>query len=590
VHSPLSLLAKGRRWIVAVVALSFLVNLLVLTGPLYMLQVYDRVLASRSVDTLIVLSVIMAALFAFMGLFDHLRARIMARVGLLWTQAGREYTAAHPHATPERTRAVVRETDAVHRACSHPALLGALDIIWVPLIFAALLFLHPLLAAAALGGIVVSFALSIFGPMATRRLETHYSQSAGAAAGVETSLVRDLPVLESMGAVGQARRRWFEGREKSEAAAMLHGDAAGGWQAVSKTFRQFFQSVLLGLGAYLAIKGSLTPGAMIAGSILGGRALAPFDQLLSGLPVLRTGWTARRGLQRAFAEPLPAPRKGVLPEAPRAVLETTGAAYAPADKPAVVRDMRFRLEPGRCLAIFGASGSGKSAALRLMAGALRPTSGTILFDGIPLEDWPEGRRSFFISHLGQDALLPEGTIGSIIRSFHPDISDDEAIAAARAVGIHATIIALPQGYAQPVDHGGMALPYGLRRAILRAQALCGKRSILCLDDPTAGLDARETKALVHHLRERLDDGAAMAIISQEPDVLRLATHAMVLEKGRMVALGPVVDIVNQYAQILAEHGDPDRIPAALLPAVVRRLPAPPTPQPSPSTPNPEAGA
>lgn len=571
---PLSLVSKGRGWIAVVIGLSFLVNLLVLVGPLYMLQVYDRVLSSRSVDTLVALSVIMAVLFAFMGLFDHLRARILARVGTLWTQAGRLFLANHPHATPERTRALVRECDTVAKAYTHPALLGAIDIVWVPLFLAALLFLHPLLAVATLCGIAVSLTLALCGPLATRRLETQASQSAGAAASTETSLTRDLPVLESMGAVGQAQKRWFEGRVQSETLGVQHGDAAGSWQATSKTFRQFFQSVLLGLGAYLAIRGSLTPGAMIAGSILGGRVLAPFDQLLSGLPLLRAAQRSQRLLRQAFGEAPPKHHTGLIPQSPRAILESTGLTYAPGEGSQPLRDVRFRLEPGRCLAIFGPSGAGKSTLLRLMAGAARPTAGVIALDGIPLEDWPEAKRAQHTAHLGQDALLPEGTIGAIIRGFHPDIGDDAAIAAARTVGIHEAITALPQGYAHPIDHGGLTLPHGLRRAILRAQALCANRPILCLDDPGAGLDARSLHALSQDLHQRLSNGAAIAMVAHEPELLRLSTHALVLDRGRMVAMGPLVDIVDQYAQTLANHSDNRHIPPALLPSVMRRLPSP----------------
>lgn len=575
VKTPMSHVAKGRSWIAAVVGLSFLVNVLVLTGPLYMLQVYDRVLSSRSIDTLVALSLIMAALFAFMGFFDHQRARILARVGLLWTEAGRMFVNDRAGLSLANARTVGREAESVQRAYTHPAALGAIDVIWMPLFIVALFLLHPLLAGVAIFGILVSLTLSLVGPACTKGQEQQVSQSMGQASALETSLNRDIPTLESMGAVGQARRRWFEERERFELLSTAHGDSSGGWQAISKTFRMFFQSVLLGVGAYLAVQGSLTPGAMIAGSILGGRALAPFDQLLSGLGLLTKGYASRKALKGVFSERTAPQHEGVFPQEPRASLETTGAVYAPPNKAPIVRDLRFRIEAERCVALFGSSGSGKSSALRVMAGAWKPTSGSIIFDGIPLEDWPEDRRAAHIGHLGQDALLPDGSIGDIIRGFRPDANDDEAIAAAKDAAVHESIIGLARGYAEHIDQSGLLLPYGMRRGILRAQALYGKKAIYCLDDPTAGMDAREVNGLYHVLRKRLTDGAAIVMSTHDPDLLRLATHAMVFERGRMVAVGGIAEIVEEYAKALAQHQDRNRIPAGLLPAVMRRMPTAP---------------
>ena len=567
--NPLTILARGRPWIVGVVGLSFLVNLLMLTGPMYMLQVYDRVLSSRSLDTLLALSLIMAGLFAFMGVFDHLRGRALTRAGLLWSDAAQAWLA--PRTLPlDQVRALTRETDNVTRAYAHPAAMGVLDILWMPLFLVALYFLHPLLAGVAVLGLVASLSIAAVSHAMAKSSEKTAMQAQTQTQALETGMLRDAGVLETLAATGAARQRWLDARTAGEDASLAHGDGTGAWQTTSKTFRLFFQSVLLGVGALLAVQGSLTPGAMIAGSILGGRALAPVDQLLSGLALLIKGKASRAVLLRAFQEPAPKTGEGAIPETPQARVETTGAAYAPQGRAPALRELRAGVQPGQCLAVFGPSGSGKSAALRVMSGAWTPTSGVVLFDGVPLSDWTESARARAVGHLGQDALLPEGTVAEIIKGFDNTLGDDAAIAAAKAAGVHEGIVALPKGYGERVEQGGHSLPYGLRRGLLRAQALRSGRSLIVLDDPTNGTDRRQKHDLEQHLKTHLENKGAVIMATEDVDMLRLSTHALVLDKGRTVAFGPIGKIVEAYATELAAHGDRNKIPTGLLPAVVRQ--------------------
>jgi ATP-binding cassette subfamily C protein len=586
IHTPSTHLLKGRPWLLGVFALSFLVNILMLTGPLYMLQVYDRVLSSRSLDTLVALTAIMAILFLFMGIFDHLRARALARVGALWNEASHLWLDGRD-TTIDTQRNVLREADNVAKAYGHPAALGLMDIIWTPLFIVVLAFLHPLIAWVTIGGLLVSLLLAWIAHATNQTREKSLNQTMAIGQNTESSITRDATTLESLGGTTAAKKRWIEARLQTENATLAYGDGSGSWQTTSKTFRMFFQSVLLGVGALLAVQGVLAPGAMIAGSILGGRALAPVDQLLSGLSLLIKARNSRIILRRAFQEPAPKRDTSLVPTEPKGKLETSGAAaYMLQGKPAAVRELRFSVKPGQCLAVFGASGAGKSSALRLMAGVWKPTSGVVLCDGVPLADWTEAQRHKAIGHLGQEASLPEGSIGDILKGFDTDVSDDEAIQAARLVGVHDAIIALPKGYAERVEAGGVALPYGLRRGILLAQALRGKRSAIVLDSPENGLNLVQIAELGRFLRAHLANGNSLVMATENVDLLQLATHALVMEKGQTSVCAPIVDVVNAYVKEYQKHQDRSKIPSGLLPPVLRRAQAlakaPTTPKEAPA--------
>jgi ABC-type protease/lipase transport system fused ATPase/permease subunit len=570
--TPSTHLTKGRPWLLGVFVLSFLVNVLMLTGPLYMLQVYDRVLSSRSLDTLVALTVIMAILFLFMGVFDHLRARALARVGVLWNEASHMWLQDRD-TTLDTQRTVLREADTVAKAYGHPSALGLLDIVWTPMFIVVLAFLHPLIAWVTIGGLLVSLGLAWAAHVTNQTREKSLNQAISLGQNTETSITRDANTLESLGGTTAAKKRWIATRLQTEDATLTYGDGSGSWQTTSKTFRMFFQSVLLGVGALLAVQGVLAPGAMIAGSILGGRALAPVDQILSGLSLLLKAKASRTLLLRAFQEPAPKRDASLVPTEPKGNLETTGAAYTLQGKPPVVRELRFSLRPGQCLAVFGASGSGKSSALRLMAGVWKPTAGVVLCDGVPLADWSETQRHHVVGHLGQEALLPEGSIGDILKGFDDGVTDDDAIQAAQLVGVHDAIIALPKGYAERVEAGGNALPYGLRRGILLAQALRGKRSVLVLDTPENGLNLVQIAELCRFLRKHIADGKSLVLATENADLLQLATHALVMEKGQTSVFAPIMDVVKSYVKDYQKHQDRSKIPSGLLPPVMRRVQA-----------------
>lgn len=569
-HAPLTHLTKGRSWLIGIFALSFLVNMLMLTGPLYMLQVYDRVLSSRSLDTLVALTLIMTILFVFMGLFDYLRARALARVGVLWNEASYIWLDERD-TTLDTQRTMLHEAENLAKAYNHPAALGLLDIVWIPVFILALALLHPLMAWITVGGLAVSLLLAWIGHQINQTHEKTLNQAIQTRQSTEASITRDTTTLESLGRTTAAKKQWIEARLQAENAALTYGDSSGKWQTTSKTFRLFFQSLLIGVGALLVVEDALAPGAMIAGSILGGRALAPIDQLLSGLSLLLRAKTSRSILLQAFQEQAPQPNIGLVPTNPKGHLETSKAIYAPQGKPVVVRDLRFSVRPGQCLAVFGASGSGKSSALRLMAGVWKPTAGVVLCDGVPLSDWTESQRHQTIGYLGQETTLPEGTIGDIIKGFDADVSDDMAIQAAQMVGIHDHIIALPKGYAERVEAGGQYLPYGLRRGLFLAQALRGQRRILVLDSPENGLNLIQIAELHRFLRGHLEKGNTLILATENVDLLQLATHGLVLEKGQTIVFAPIFDVVQNYVKEFQKHQDRNKIPSGLLPPVMRKV-------------------
>jgi PrtD family type I secretion system ABC transporter len=429
---------RGRLLLVWAFVFSVFVNLLMLTGPLYMLQVYDRVLQSRSVETLVALSVLVAGLYGLMTVLDFARGRIMGRMGARFQTAldGRLFDATLRRGLQPQDRALanaaLRDLDAVQGLFVSPVLLALMDLPWTPVFLAAIFLFHPMLGWLSVAGGAVIVVLAVLNQVLTAQkvrqnqiaLQMTHSFAEEARAGAE--------VVLSQGLGANMRARWLGTRQEALAKGIVAADWTGSFTAITKSFRLFLQSAMLGVGAYYVLLGELTGGAMIAGSILLGRALAPIEQAMGQWPLLqraRVGWVA---LSRFLATvPASAPRTEL--PIPRAHLTATGLTVTPpGSKAPVLRNLSFEVTPGHALGVIGRSGSGKSTLARALLGYWSPTSGEVRLGGATLDQYDPERLGQHVGYLPQAVQLFSGTVSENIARMERNPDAAAVIAAARA--------------------------------------------------------------------------------------------------------------------------------------------------------------
>jgi ATP-binding cassette subfamily C protein len=537
------------------IALAFVfsafVNLLMLSAPLYMLQVYDRVLVSRSVETLLALTLLLVGLYLAMGLLDFARGRIMARVGAR-LQAGLESRVLNAafrrlSVAPQDTaaHAAERDLDALSRFWASPALLALFDLPWTPLFFAALFIFHPWLGCFAVGGGLVLTLAS----WANQRATDPYLQTA-TLAGREAdrlsgSLRQEPELIRAMGMAAAASDRWRASRAFARVAGLAAADASGRWSVTIRTFRLFLQSAMLGLAAWLVLREELSAGAMVAASILMGRALQPIEQTVAHWSVFAHARQARARLSDLLGQvPLDPPRTA-LPR-PAARLEVQGLTIIPPGSRApTLRAVSFSLMPGQVMGVIGPSGSGKSTLAKALIGAWRPVAGQIRLDGATLDQHDPERLGRWIGYLPQAVALFDGTIAENIARLQPDIDPHDIIEAARAAGAHDMILRLPEGYDTRLSFGSGRLSGGQSQRIGLARAIFGNPVLLVLDEPNASLDHDGAEALNQALRAARSTGAAVLIMSHRPAALQECDLLLVLKDGMVSAVGPRDQVLRE---------------------------------------------
>jgi ATP-binding cassette subfamily C protein len=522
-----------------------------LSAPLYMLQVYDRVLVSRSVETLLALTLLLVGLYLAMGLLDFARGRIMARVGAR-LQAGLESRVLNAafrrlSVAPQDTaaHAAERDLDALSRFWASPALLALFDLPWTPLFFAALFIFHPWLGCFAVGGGLVLTLAS----WANQRATDPYLQTA-TLAGREAdrlsgSLRQEPELIRAMGMAAAASDRWRASRAFARVAGLAAADASGRWSVTIRTFRLFLQSAMLGLAAWLVLREELSAGAMVAASILMGRALQPIEQTVAHWSVFAHARQARARLSDLLGQvPLDPPRTA-LPR-PAARLEVQGLTIIPPGSRApTLRAVSFSLMPGQVMGVIGPSGSGKSTLAKALIGAWRPVAGQIRLDGATLDQHDPERLGRWIGYLPQAVALFDGTIAENIARLQPDIDPHDIIEAARAAGAHDMILRLPEGYDTRLSFGSGRLSGGQSQRIGLARAIFGNPVLLVLDEPNASLDHDGAEALNQALRAARSTGAAVLIMSHRPAALQECDLLLVLKDGMVSAVGPRDQVLRE---------------------------------------------
>jgi ATP-binding cassette subfamily C protein len=546
--SGLAELASARAASARAVAVAFgfsaVVNLLMLTAPLYMLQVYDRVLTSRSEETLVTLSLLAAFLFLLMGLLDHARSRIMARVGARLQLAldGRVLDAAFRRLTlaPQDTAALAaqRDLDALARFWASPVLLALFDAPWTPLFLAALFVFHPWLGWFAIAGGLVLIAVTWANQrMTDRPLQTATLTTLAADREVE-AMKTEAEVIQALGMAPAAFTRWQKGRSRAALAGLTASDATGGWSVLSRTFRLFLQSAMLGLAAWLVLRGELSAGAMIAASVLMGRALQPVEQAVGQWSTVTRAAQAKARLADLLSHTPPAAPRTPLPR-PAARVEVQGLTIIPPGATApTLRGVSFTLAPGQAIGVIGPSGSGKSTLARALVGVWRPNAGRIRLGGATLDQYDPNALGQWLGYLPQRVALFDGTVAENIARLQPDADPARIMAAAHAAAAHDMILQLPDGYDTRLSPGGNRLSGGQIQRLGLARALYGNPVLLILDEPNAALDTDGAQALNAAVRAAKAAGAAVLLMAHRPAALQECDLLLVLKDGAVTALGP----------------------------------------------------
>lgn len=523
---------------------SAVVNLLALTGPLFMLQVYDRVLASRSLPTLAGLALLAGGLYAFQALLDILRARILVRLGERFEEA----FARRVHEVVVRLPLVarmagdglqpLRDLDNVRGFLAGQGPAAFCDLPWIPLYLGICFVFHVWLGVTALAGALILAGLTLLTGLLSRRL----AQEAVVRGMTRNALLdaarRNAEVVRAMGLEVRMAERWEEANRAYLAADRQAADIAGGLGGLSRTLRLVLQSAMLAVGAWLVIAQEATAGVMIASSIMMGRAMAPVDLAIGnwkGFLTARQSWTR---LREAFALVPPAGPVTQLPPPQRECRVEAVSVVPPGGQAPTLLDVGFLVQAGSAVAVIGASGSGKSTLARILAGVWRPQRGTVRLDGATFDQWDRTRLGAHIGYLPQDVALFDGTIAENIARFAADADPAAVIAAAQAAGVHDLILRLPDGYETRVGEGGSALSAGQRQRVGLARALYGDPFLIVLDEPNANLDAEGEAALGKALAAvRARHGIAV-VIAHRPSVLNAVDQVLMLEAGRIKAFGP----------------------------------------------------
>ncbi|MHA3979546.1 type I secretion system permease/ATPase [Halovulum sp. GXIMD14794] len=563
-------MGRGRGLFLAIGLFSIFVNLLMLTGPLFMLQVYDRVLGSRSEATLVALFLLVAALYLLMGILDYARGRVAARIGAQFQSDldGRVFDAVLRRAVvpAERARPAtgLKDLEAIQRFMSAPVLFAIFDIPWTPIFILAIFVFHPMLGWLAVTGGLILVGVTLINQLTTSKPVREATIAQAQADAFAEGVREEAELIQGLGMRPAVLRRWKQTRDRALAEQISSSDKTGTFSSITKTFRFFLQSAMLALGAYLVLQGEMTAGAMIAGSILMGRALAPIEQAIGGWPLFqraRQGWGSLKELL-AKTPVIPEPTK--LPE-PRAILEAHQVTVVPpGEQLATLRMLSFRLEEGQALGVIGNSGAGKSTLARVLTGIWQPASGKVRLDGATLDHYSPEDLGKAIGYLPQDVALFGATIAeNIARLGEPDPA--KVVEAAKKAGAHDLILSLPDGYDTRINPGGSRLSGGQKQRIGLARAMYGDPAILILDEPNANLDAEGQAALNKAIRSMKEKKKSVIIMAHRPSGIAECDLILVMDGGMRKAFGPRDEVLksqvknyNQIAGAIAPGGGTSR--------------------------------
>ncbi|MGA0596795.1 type I secretion system permease/ATPase [Enterovirga sp. CN4-39] len=557
-----------RSALMAIGLVSGLINILMLTGPLFMLQVYDRVLPSRSIPTLVGLGLLALVLFAIQGLLEVLRSRALGRIGRVVDErlASRLFrsvvaTAAEKRDTVRSLQAL-RDLDTLRGFLGSSGITAAFDLPWMPIYLAVCFLFHPLIGVAVTVGALLLTAVTWL----TDRLSRAPAEAVVTAAATRQALAetacRNAELIHALGMRRCMAGLWARENDGYLDRLAQGSDVAGGFSGLSRFLRTVLQSAILALGAFLVIEEQATPGVMLAATILSTRALAPLDQTIAnwrGFVGARQSWFRLQDwLAQARGEtdrtPLPAPTRS---------LRLTNVSLAPPGTDAlIVHNLSFAVEAGSALGVIGPSGSGKSSLARALVGVWRPARGVVRLDGATLDQWEPDALGAAVGYLPQEVELLRGTVAQNIARFAAAPDHAALVSAAKVAGVHDVILRLANGYDTEVGEGGARLSGGQRQRIGLARALYGDPFVVVLDEPNSNLDAEGERALTAAIQAVRARGGIAVVIAHRPSALAAVDTILVLNEGQAQAFGPRAEILprligpSRPTTVPSEAGEP----------------------------------
>ena len=543
----------------AAAALSCVINILMLTGPLFMLQVYDRVLSSQSVPTLVTLLLFVLALYAMMAIFDFARARVLSRIAhwiddrlsqpvfQMWIE--RQGGSAVPGYKP------LADLSAIRSLIASPVFISLFDLPWFPIYLVVVFLLHVDLGYLATGGAVVVIIIAVLNEWLTSKGSQRAALMEVAEVRFADESLRTADSVVAMGMSGGAGNHWRQLRNGALRTMQRASERAELLASLSKVFRLFLQSAILALGAYLTIQQEVTAGAIVAASILAGRALAPIDQLVGGWKQLKRARLAHGRLKDFLARNAAVPSKAVVklpdPTGHISVERVTKFAIGPGgrrDGRPILSNINFALSPGDGLGVIGPSASGKSSLGRLLVGLWLPDQGAVRIDGATFDQWERLQLGPHIGYLPQAIELLSGTIAQNISRFHPEARHEDIIEAAKMADVHDMILAYPDGYATPVDIASSPLTGGQRQRIALARAIFRKPRLIVLDEPNSNLDAEGDAALANAIEKLRADGCVVVVMAHRPSAIAAVDKIMMLKDGQCVEFGEKTEVLRKVTR------------------------------------------
>jgi len=554
-----------RPAIVSVTVFSMFINILMLTGPLFMLQVFDRVLSSGSVPTLLALTLLVVVLYALYGFLEFVRSRVVARVARVADETLRErvFDAVSWHAvhqTPNMRSQPIQDLQTTRQFLQSPGPFALLDMPWTPVYLMVIYLMHPMLGIVASIAVVLLVIIAFVNERVTRRHLLQSHQAVQRANVVSDESRANAEVATVLGMLGAIRRRWLTAQDEALDSQMRAGDRGGLLTSLSRALRLMFQSLILAAGAYLAVKQQISPGTMIAASILMSRALAPVEMAVAH-------WAAFQGCRQAWARlksclqatphdqvrmDLPAPRGHVTVE--------NLTAFAPGADKQLLSGISFDLPAGSGLGIIGPTGAGKSTLARAIVGAWPAMRGTVRLNGATMDQWDPAVLGAYLGYLPQEVELFDGSIAENIARFSPDADSGAIVKAAREASVHDLVLKMTDGYNTQISEGGAKLSAGQRQRIGLARALYGAPTLVVLDEPNSNLDAEGESALIQAMASVRERGGTVIVVAHRPSAISVLDQLMMIRDGQMVAFGPKDEVLKK---VMAR---PVEVPKRLEPA------------------------
>lgn len=531
---------------------SCLVNILMLTGSLFMLQVYDRVIPSGSVPTLVALALIVLVLYAYYGVLEYVRTRLLVRVGRRIEEklGGRVFDVVAGLAVRKMGSAggqPVQDLGTIRQFLGGQGPLAYLDMPWVPIYIGVVFLLHWVLGVVSIISAILIFILALLTERATRGPMANANIAATKAAVMTEEARRNAEALHSLGMKSAMRKRWLVTQGEALDHQTRANDAGATYSSLSRVFRMIVQSGMLATGAYLAIKHEISGGSIVASSIIMGRALAPVEQAVGSWQQFLGFRKAMDRLSKVLAAVPPEEKRMALPH-PKGLLEVENLAVMlpGTDKP-ILQNISFRVKPGQGLGIIGPTGAGKSTLARVIVGLLPPVRGSVRLDGATPEQRNDDERGKMIGYLPQDIQIFDGTVAQNISRFGEVPDAAKIVEAAKLANIHDFIMRLPQGYDTQLAEGGNRLSAGQKQRVALARAIFGDPVLFVMDEPNSNLDADGEVALDTAIRACLKRGAAVVVVAHRPSALHAMNELLVLANGQVAAYGSRDEILKKVS-------------------------------------------